>query len=213
MSRPGDRRGRPPARGEEQKRQRITIEAARIMAEEGVRDFQAAKRKAASRLALGDTRHLPTNEEIQQALQQHLALFHGHTLADDVRRLRQLALDAMHFLAAFEPRLVGAVLSGAVTRESEIQLHLRAEAPEQIDWFLREHGIPFRQFERRVRFGGERLQTIPSYRFTADEVPVELYVFRPEQAREAPLSPVDGKPMSRASLKEVEGLLQGHERG
>lgn len=212
MPRPGDRRGRPSARGEEQKRQRITIEAARIMAEEGVRDFQAAKRKAASRLALGDTRHLPTNEEIQQALQQHLALFHGHTLADDVRRLRRLALEAMQFLAKFEPRLVGAVLSGTVTAGSEIQLHLRAEAPEQIDWFLRDHGIPFRQFERRVRFGGERLHTVPSYRFIADNVPVELYVFRPEQAREAPLSAVDGKPMARASAKEVEVLLQGNER-
>ena len=178
------------------------------MAEEGVRDFQSAKRKAADRLALGDTRDLPTNEEIDQALQQHLQLFHRDTLALDVKRMRRLAVEAMQFLANFEPRLVGTVLSGTVTPETEIQLHVRADTPEQVDAFLREHGIPFRMTERRLRFGGDRQQSVPSYRFTADGVNFELYVFRPQDARETPLSPVDGRPMQRANVKEVEALLQ-----
>ena len=192
-------------------RQRICIEAARIMAEEGVRDFQAAKRKAASRLALDDARDLPTNEEIEQALQQHLQLFHGDTLANDVRRLRRLALEAMQFLSDFEPRLVGPVLSGTVAPEAEIQLHVRADTPEMVDGFLRDNGIPFRLTERRLRFG-DRYQTVPSYRFTADGVNVELYVFAPQEAREPPLSPVDGRPMQRANAREVAALLQQSER-
>lgn len=208
MSRPPARRGRSHGRGGEHKRQRISIEAARIMAEEGVRDFQSAKRKAATRLAFDDARDLPTNEEIEQALQQHLQLFHGDSLARDVRRLRRLALEAMQFLADFEPRLVGSVLSGTVAPEAEIQLHLRADTPEQVDAFLRERGIPFRMTERRLRFGGDRQQMIPSYRFTADGVNVELYVFRPRDARETPLSPVDGRPMQRASARDVEALLR-----
>ena len=182
------------------------------MAEEGVRDFQAAKRKAAARLALGDTRDLPSNEEVAQALQQHLQLFHSGSLAHDVRRLRRLALEAMQFLADFDPRLVGPVLSGTVAPESEIQLHVRADTPEEVDAFLRERGIPFRMTERRLRFGGDRQQMIPSYRFTADGVNVELYVFRPQDARELPLSPVDGRPMQRASARDVEALLQDSER-
>lgn len=207
-ARPPARRGRAHGRGDDHKRQRIAVEAARIMAEEGVRNFQSAKRKAASRLALDDARDLPTNEQIEQALQQHLQLFHGDTLARDARRLRRLALEAMQFLSDFEPRLVGPVLSGTVAAETEIQLHVRADTPEQIDGFLREHGIPFRMTERRLRFGGDRYQTVPSYRFTADGVNVELYVFRPHAARETPLSPVDGRPMQRANMKEVEALLQ-----
>lgn len=205
--RPPARRGRSSGRGSTHKRQRISIEAARIMAEEGVRDFQSAKRKAAERLALDD-RDLPTNEEIEQALQQHLQLFHGDTLAHDVRRLRRLALEAMQFLATFEPRLVGPVLSGTVAPETEIQLHVRADTPEEVDGFLREHGIPFRATERRLRFGGDRQQSVPSYRFTADGVNIELYVFRPQEARETPLSPVDGRPMQRANTKDVEALLR-----
>lgn len=202
--RPPVRRGR----GDEHKRQRISVEAARIMAEEGVRDFQTAKRKAANRLGVDDARYLPTNEEIERALQDHLQLFHGATLAHDVRRLRQLALDAMRFLADFEPRLVGSVLSGTVAPETEIQLHLRADTTEEVDLFLREHGVSFRLMERRVRFGGERQQMVPSYRFTADGVMVEVYVFGPRDAREPPLSPIDGRPMQRANVKDVEALLQ-----
>ena len=199
-----DRRGR----GDEHKRQRISVEAARIMAEEGVRDFQTAKRKAANRLGVDDAHDLPTNEEIERALQQHLQLFRGKALGHDVHRLRQLALDAMRFLADFEPRLVGSVLSGTVAPETEIQLHLRADTPDDVDLFLREHGIAFRMMERRVRFGGERQQLVPSYRFTADGVTVEVYVFRPQDMREAPLSPIDGRPMQRANVKDIEALLR-----
>lgn len=202
-------RQRPYARGraEDQKRQRVIFEAARIMAEEGVRDFQTAKRKAVERLDLVDNRYLPRNEEIQAALEERLRLFHGERLARDLRRLRTLALEAMRFLAPFEPRLVGPVLIGAVTPESEIQLHVTADTPEQVGLHLQEHRIPYEQGERRIRFGGDRHETLPTYRVIADGAAVELCVFDARAVREAPLSPIDGRPMRRAGLREVENLL------
>lgn len=205
--RSGPRHGKPPARSDEHKRLRIATEAARIMAEEGVRDFQTAKRKAAARLNLAEVKNLPGNDEVQAALSEHLQLFHPAALARNTRRLREIAAEAMRFLAAFEPRLVGQVLSGTVTRASEIQLHLSADSPEQVGFFLQEHRIPFRLSERRIRFGGDRYKNISAYYFTADEVPVELCVFDRRLAREAPLSPVDGRPMQRANLREMEELL------
>src|SRR3970040_2866930 len=66
-------------------RQHIATDAARIMAEEGVRDFQSAKRKAAARLGLPETRHLPGNDEVDSALQEHLRLFYGGGLPPKVR--------------------------------------------------------------------------------------------------------------------------------
>ncbi len=206
-ARSGARHGKAAVRGEEQKRLRIATEAARIMAEEGVRDFQIAKRKAAARLNLSEIRHLPGNEEVQAALSEHLQLFHNAELARNTRRLREIAVEAMRFLSAFEPRLVGAVLSGTVTPTSEIQLHLSADSSEQVGLFLQEHKIPYRLGERRVRFGGDRYRNVATYHFTADQVAVELCVFDPRAAREAPLSPVDGRPMRRANLKEMEELL------
>lgn len=177
------------------------------MAEEGVRDFQTAKRKAVERLALADNRYLPRNEEVQAALEERLRLFHGERLARDLRRLRELAIEAMRFLAPFEPRLVGPVLIGAVTPESEIQLHVTADTPEQVGLHLQEHRIPYEQGERRMRFGGDRQETLPTYRLIADEAAVELSVFDARAIREPPLSPIDGRPMKRASLRELESLL------
>ncbi|MEK7261850.1 MAG: hypothetical protein AAB346_03395 [Pseudomonadota bacterium] len=200
-------RRRTPAGSDRSVRQHICAEAARIMVEEGVRDYQLAKRKAIQRLNLPWDKNLPGNDEVEAALADYLRLFHGARLDADVRRLRRLALDAMQFLERFDPRLVGAVVSGTVTADAPIQLHVTVDTPEAVRLWLQEHGIPFEQGERLARFSGERQETVPQFRFTADGVTVELYVFALEDAREAPLSPVDGKPMKRANRRDVEQLL------
>ena len=194
-------------RGVEQVRRLISAEAARIIAEEGVQDFHAAKRKAAVRLNQPEMKHLPSNQEIEAALAQHLQLFHAQDLPHTLRTLRALALEAMRTLHAFDPRLVGAVLSGNVTAHSEIHLHLAADTPEDIAFLLEDLRIPYETASRHLRYGGERHENLPAYRFLADSSVVELVVFTRHGAREAPLSPVDGKPMRRINTKELETLL------
>ncbi|MFQ6021472.1 MAG: hypothetical protein ACE5NW_02020 [Acidiferrobacterales bacterium] len=201
------RAARPTPRAEAQLRQHISVEAARIMAGEGVRDFHAAKRKAANRLNVPDNKHLPTNQEVEASLREYLQLFHAERLSGTLRRLRELAIEAMQFFSRFKPRLVGSVLSGTVTPESAIQIHVCADTPEEIGLLLHEHSIPFEELDKRIRYGGERFESCPVYRFTADACTIEVYVFNREAAREAPLSPVNGKPLRRATLKEVEGLM------
>ena len=200
-------RRRPAAHGSEKIRLRIAQEAARIMAEEGVLDFHAAKRKAALRLNLPEAQHLPSNPEIEQALAGHLQLFHARQLPQTLRHLRELAVKTMRLLEHFDPRLVGSLLSGHVTRFSEIQLHATAEPAELLAFFLREQRIPYEESSKRLRFGGDRFETVPAYSFLAEDIPVEVSVFSPTAAREAHLSPVDGRPMKRAGLKEVEASL------
>ena len=202
-----DRRAHHAASHAERQRQHIALAAARILADEGINDYQNAKRRAAARLGLDDPRNLPTNQEVDQALREHLALFHGARLNAQLRHLRTLAAEAMEFLAAHDPRLVGPVLSGAATPTVPIQLHVTAENPEEIAWLLQGHGIPYEQVERRVRFGGDRHAPVPVFQFTADGAIVELYVFDHVDVRETPLSPIDGRPMHRAHLKEVRALL------
>ncbi|MCR4300790.1 MAG: hypothetical protein NUV51_04195 [Sulfuricaulis sp.] len=207
-SHPQGNRSKPGSSSTKELRQHIATDAARIMAEEGVGDFQTAKRKAAARLGLPETKHLPGNDEVDSALQEYLRLFHGSRLPQSVRRLRELAAEAMRFLSSFDPRLVGPVLSGTITSATEIEIHLTADTSEEIGFWLLEHSIPYQQVDRRLRFGGDRQETFPAYRFTADNVRIELCVFDRREAREVPLSSVDGKPMKRANLREVEGLIQ-----
>ncbi len=187
-------------------RQKIVLEAARIMAEEGVRDFQSAKRKAAHRLSLPEEQNWPGNDEIEAALRQHLALFQKDSQAV-LHALRASALEAMTLLREFSPKLVGEVLSGAVPRFPEVQLHLAAPAPEDLSLFLDNHGIPYAMEERRLRYNDDRAVAVPVFRFVAGETSFALYVLSPEAIRELPVSPVDGRPMHRAGIREVEGLL------
>jgi hypothetical protein len=101
---------------------------------------------------------------------------------------------------------VGSLLSGNVTRFSEIQLHVTADTPEIVAFFLQDHGIPYEETSKRLRFGGDRSEMVPVYGFLAEDTAIEVSVLTPKIAREAPLSPVDSRPMKRATLKEVETL-------
>jgi hypothetical protein len=186
----------------------IALEAARIMAEEGVDDFLTAKRKAAVRLGAADTRNLPRNIEVQQALADHQRLFYGRRQARKLRELREEALKAMTFFERFSPRLVGSVLIGTAGEHSDVNLHLFADTPEEVVLFLMDRGIPYATGEHRVRLSSGEASTVKAvFRLLAHNVPIELTVFGMDGIRQAPKSKVDGKPMRRASIEAVRALL------
>jgi predicted nucleotidyltransferase len=192
---------------DQQMRTRIAQEAARLMSEEGIQDFYAAKRKAAQHLGAPDTRNMPRNQEVEVALQEYQRLFRSEQQTGHLRVLREAAVQAMRFLAGFKPRLVGSVLSGTAGRHADINLHLFADTPEEVSLFLMDNSIPFHPAQKRLRISREAWQEFPAYEFMAGDQAVELVVFPCEGRREAPRSPVDGRPMRRARVEEVEALL------
>lgn len=190
-----------------ERRQRIAVEAARLMTESGIRDFHQAKLKAAERLGIREDSALPRNREIEEALREYQRLFQGDAQARLLGERRAAALEAMEFFAAFEPRLVGAVLDGTADRHSAVCLHLFADDPEQVPRFLAEHGIPAESQSRRLRLDRERQQEFPIWLFSADEVPFDLTVLPRDALRQPPLDRIDERPMQRASPETVRRLL------
>lgn len=190
-----------------QMRQRIAMEAARLIAETGLTDYYAAKRKAAASLGAADTRNMPRNVEVEEALHAHLRLFGGDSQRDALRALRDAALRAMQLTERFEPRLVGPVLAGTADVHSPVHLHLFADTPEEVGMHLMEHNIPYELDERRVRLDPERTESFPVYRFVAGDALLEMTVFPRRGVRQAPLSPVDGRPMQRANTAAVQAML------
>ena len=189
-------------------RRALAQEAARIMAEHGIRDFLVAKRKAAERLGVTDgSALLPKNSEIEEALAAYQRLFGGSSHLQALTAQRRAALSAMRYLREFEPRLVGAVLSGTATEHSDVQLHLFADTLESVTLKLLDEGVPHEVTERRVKLNAERIRAFPGVRFAMDEQAIEATVFPTDGIRQAPVSPVDGRPMRRASALEVEALL------
>ena len=188
-------------------RQAVAEEAARIMREQGVDDFLLAKRKAAGRLGVTDASILPRNTEIEAALVAHQRLFAADRHEADLAAMRRSALQAMRLMSDFQPRLVGPVLTGTASAHSEINLHLFTEIPEAVSIRLEERGVPHEVLERRLRYERDRVVTYPALRFVAGRQTVDAVVFPLDGIRQAPASPVDGKPMRRASAAEVEALL------
>jgi hypothetical protein len=189
-------------------RRALAQEAARLMAEHGIQDFGVAKRKAAERLGVTDgAAVLPKNSEIEAALAEYQRLFGGASHLKSLHAQRRAALAAMRALREFEPRLVGAVLAGTATLHSDVQLHLFAERAESVVLKLLDQGIAHEVTERRVKLDPERIRAFPGVRFQVDDQPVEATVFPRDGIRQAPVSPVDGRPMRRASALEVQALL------
>jgi hypothetical protein len=188
-------------------RQAVAEEAARIMREQGVADFLLAKRKAAERLGVTDASILPRNTEVEAALLAHQRLFAAGRHEADLAALRRSALEAMRLMADFQPRLVGPVLTGTASPHSEINLHLFSESPEAVSLRLEERGVPHEVLERRLRLERDRTVSYPALRFVAGRQTVDAVVFPLDGIRQAPPSPVDGRPMRRANAAEVEALL------
>ena len=192
-------------------RRALAQEAARIMSEHGIRDFLTAKRKAAERFGVVDGSVLPRNTEIEDALAEYQRLFGGNRHTQSIAGQRSAALSAMQLLSEFEPRLVGSVLAGTATEHNDIQLHLFAERPETVTFRLMDLGIEHEVVERRVRFGADRVVAYPGVHFELEDHVVDATVFPIDGIRQAPVSPVDGKPMRRIDADELEVLLDVEE--
>ncbi len=190
-------------------RRTLAVEAARLMAEHGIDDFGFAKRKAAERFGTFEGAVLPSNAEVEAALQEYQRLFEADTHEDTLYVLRQTAVAAMEMLEEFSPRLVGPVLTGTATRNTEVQLHLFADRPEAVTIRLLDTAVPHELVERRVKVRADEWVLTPAVRLTIDDVPVDALVFGRDGQRQAPLSPTDGRPLRRASIEEVRALLDG----
>lgn len=173
-----------------------------------MKDFRAAKERAGERLGLEDSGALPTNQEIESALAERQRIFEGDAHDELVDVLRAAALEAMERLTEFDARLVGPVLSGNATEHSAIELHLFSDSPEAVGAALDGLGLPNRAFQQRLRMRRDEPELFPGYRFTDGTHEFTATVF-PERGRgNAPLSPVDGRPMRRATPKDVAALLE-----
>lgn len=198
-------RGR--ASGNDRARQMLAQEAARIIVEQGIQDFRLAKTKAAERLGMTERGSLPGNSEIEAAVSEHLQIFGRESHFDLMRALRSAALSAMEILSPFSPRLVGPVLHGTASASSAINLHVFSDTPELIAIRLDESYLSYRPYERRLKSRRDRSETYAGFRFLHDDSSVEATVFPIDGMRQAPISPVDGKPMKRADPSTVLRLL------
>ncbi len=183
-------------------RAQLAHQAAKLMADGSITDHAIAKRKAARQLGADDTHHLPSNEEVDLALQQYRALYQHEEHPSVLRSLREEALNSMQQLTQFQPYLTGSVLSGSAGVNSDINLMLFSDDPKAVLLFLLKNKIEFESGEWRLRISG-REETVPSYTLTAESGIQTHIVVLPESARFSG----SRHPKTHADITAVEALL------
>jgi hypothetical protein len=192
----------------ERARQVVAQETARIIVNQGIRDYRVAKQKASERLGLSARGSLPGNAEIEAAVADHLQIFGGESHKALLRLMRTAALSAMELLADFSPRLVGPVLIGTADENSAINLHLFADSPEMIAMEIGDMGIQFKSYERRLKSRRGQIEMYAGFEFNHCNEAVQATVFPIDGIRQAPMSPINGKPMKRVDSDGVQELLE-----
>ena len=191
----------------------IAGEAARLMYEEGVKQYFTAKRLAAKRLfgRVGGRRmryrpqDLPSNGEIRDAL---LVLADYAEGAGRTRRLfamRVVALRAMRSLEFFSPRLIGSVSTGHIRRGSDIDLHVFTDDEDALLAHLRDLGWRWETERVSILKGGEVREFLHVH--VQDAFELELTVYALRELRSRPRSSTDGKPIVRVKTAALEALI------
>lgn len=122
----------------------IAAAAAQMVVDEGL-EIASARRKAARQLGGRGVRpgDLPRNEDVEDAVREHLATFHAQEHPQVLRALRLLAARWMERLAAYRPHLGGAVWRGIAFVHTAILLDLYCDDPKSAEIDLLNRGVDF----------------------------------------------------------------------
>ena len=189
------------ARGQ-RNRARIAQLAARLIAEHGLSDWNAAKRKACRHLGLPDREALPGNEEVQQALRDYNTLFRSDEQPARLQRQRSDALAWMERLSQWNPVLTGGVAGGWATAHSEIRLELEAEDAKAVELALINAGVAYglappgpgasRQDQLRIESPGATLRVV---------------IVSPQERRSRPRRDTGATGEERLTIAQLRALL------
>jgi len=202
-------RRKPAASASAHLRRSIASAAARLMAEDGIADYGAAKRKAARQLGAGEGESLPTNEEVTIELRAYQDIYQEDEQRERVHELRVAALDVMEYLDAFRPCLTGAVLDGTAGRHSAIELELFADSSKDVEISLLSSNISY-DIDEIHRRGPDSPET--RLRLDWNDIPVQLLVYPLQAERTTQRNGHTGHSRQRARARAVATLLESANR-
>lgn len=173
-------------------RRRIAQVTARLLATDGSQDYGSAKRKAARQLGAPDSQNLPDNQEIEEALREYQGLFQTTEDRDRLGMLREVAIEYMEQLSAYDPHLTGSVLNGTAGKHSDINLQLFTDDEKEIEFLLMRLPHPYRAGEQRSGKPGG--QVFPRFAVDDPRVSIDITVYPANELRRLKRFQADGSP-------------------
>ena len=176
----------------------IANKAAEIIMEEGITDYQYAKKKAVRYLDLDTVDLLPSNDEIDKALLDYRLIFKAELDIELVKTIKTEALRIMKFFESFNPYFVTQLSEGLLPKYPIIQINLFSDNMKEVEYILLNNNIPFETKDFNIsekRTKKQSLKKIPLILIERGNVPVELKIFEPHDQKR-----------NKKNLMEMRGL-------
>ena len=185
----------------------IAAVAARLVVEEGL-EYGPAKRRAVKEMKLPARTALPGNDEIEEEVQDYIALFCAETQPGELLALREHALAWMARMEGFRPHLGGAVWHGTATRLNDIYIQLFCDDSKSAEIALIDFRVNY--LPRTVTgFNGESVDALSVHSFCKrlnEEIGVHLLVYDHNDLRGALRADAKGR-APRGDIAAVQRLL------
>lgn len=168
-------------------------------------EYLQAKERALMMLGISDMSRLPSNRQVKDCIE---SLTRSQLGVDELKRrlreMREIAEQIMAVISDCDPFLIGSTLSGQIREASDIDIHAYSDDSAILAGQLSTVG--YQNVEEE--FVENRKGKFVHLRWQEKGYPVEITVYPWSWRHITPISSVTGKPMKRADLEAVRGLLK-----
>lgn len=193
-------------RGTTGQRTKVAREAANLIYSGIEKEYKQAKLKAAE--AVG-SHFLPTNLEVAIELDRIAEEREGHERLEHLVQMRKEALKLMQILKTYKPLLIGSVWRGTIHYDSDIDIAVYHDAPQDILQVLAAEGIRIVGAERvMVTKKGERKGSFHIYAESPARKEVEIKVCTQEEMHRKEWCEIYGDEVVGLRIVELKKIIE-----
>tara|TARA_B110000114_G_scaffold6992_1_gene7122 strand:+ start:197 stop:826 length:630 start_codon:yes stop_codon:yes gene_type:complete len=153
--------------------------AAQMIMEEGIKDYLYAKKKAAKSLGLNEKASLPTNSQIDKAIDDFNKIFNPNIDIEFLQQFKTHALEIMDIFKNFKPHLMNQLSEGIIPKFPEIKINLFADNLKDVEYVLlnSELSYDFKEVKMNNKVGKNLIKSIPTIYLDNLSIPAEIKVY------------------------------------
>lgn len=187
-------------------RKKVTREAATLLYQGVEKEYKQAKLKAAKTFGL---HYMPTNLEVALEIDRIAEENEGPAREERLVRMRKEALRIMQVVREYDPILVGSVWRGTIHHDSDMDIIVHHEEPEEVLKTLGRTNFKIQQTEWvRITKQGKKKASFHIHAESPIKEKVEIIVHSPEEACLKQKCEIYGDEITGLRLEELEKVLK-----
>ena len=187
-------------------RKKVAIEAATLLYDGVEKEYKQAKVKAAKTFGL---HYMPTNLEVALEIDRIAEEKEGPAREERLIRMRKEALRIMRIVEKYDPILVGSVWRGTIHHDSDLDIIVHHEGPQEVLRTLEQTGLKIERTEWvSVTKQGKKKSSFHIHALSPIKEEVEIIVHSPEEACIKVPCEIYGDEISGLRSDELETVLK-----